>query len=123
MGNSTGHVVQGSQANVDMMVADNQNIVQQDLVAWVACTTWHYPNSENMPMTSGIRHGFSLEPMNFFDENPSMDMPTYLRVMAGEVDAGIRGCPNNCETSNPSGFEKVCTPPSIDCTHNFEGVW
>merc|ERR1712176_180649 len=70
-----GTVVDGSQNNVDMMVADNQSIVQEDLVAWVSCTTWHYPHSENVPMTSGIRHGFSLRPTNFYDENPSMDMP------------------------------------------------
>jgi Cu2+-containing amine oxidase len=112
----------GSQANVDMMSGD-ESIVQQDLVAWVACTTHHYPNSENVPMTSGIRHGFSLEPFNFFDENPSMDMPSYLRVMADEVSAGERGCPDACEEADPAGFEQVCTPPSIDCTHSFAGVW
>merc|ERR1711907_301487 len=108
---ANGTVVDGSQNNVDKMVEDDQNIEQADLVAWVACTTWHYPNSENVPMTSGIRHGFSLEPMNFFDENPSMDMPSYLRVMPHEVDAGERGCPDNCQTEDPSGWEKVCSPP------------
>lgn len=117
-----GNEIDGSQMNVDMMAADDENIVQQDLVAWVACTTWHYPSSENVPMTSGIRHGFSLEPMNFFDENPSMDMPSYLRVMADEVGTE-RGCPDACEEHDPSGFERVCTPPQIDCTHNFAGVW
>lgn len=117
-----GNQIDGSQNNVDMMVADNQNIEQQDLVAWVACTTWHYPYSENVPMTSGIRHGFSIEPMNFYDENPAMDMPSYMRVMADEVGAE-RGCPENCEEKNPAGWEKVCLPPDMDCSHSFAGVW
>lgn len=111
-----------SQNNVDMMCSDDEDIVQKDLVAWVACTTWHYLHTENVPMTSGIRHGFSLEPVNFFDENPSMDMPSYLRVMADEV-GNERGCPDDCDTSDPAGFEKVCTPPQIDCAHHFAGVW
>lgn len=119
---ANGTMVDGSQNNVDKMVEDNQNIEQQDLVAWVACATLHFPDSENVPMTNGMRHGFSLVPMNFYDENPSMDMPSYLRVMADEVGA-VRGCPDSCEEHNPSGWEKVCTPPSVDNTHVFAGVW
>merc|ERR1711907_31338 len=113
--------VSGSTANVDMFSEDDEDIYQQDLVAWVSCTTMHMPYTENVPMTSGIRHGFSLHPINFFDENPSMDMPSYLRVMADEVDAGTRGCPDNCEEHDPVGFEQVCTPPQMDCSHHFEG--
>merc|ERR1712012_1517173 len=105
-----------------MMTKDDENIVQRDLVAWVTCATHHYPNTENMPMTNGIRHGFTLEPMNFYDENPAMDMPSYLRVMASEV-GHERGCLDNCEEQNPAGFGKVCVPPSIKCDHDFAGVW
>jgi len=118
----------GSQMNTDQMAQDNEDIVQQDLVAWVALATMHYPTAENMPMTNAIRHGFSIQPWNFFDENPSMDMPHYLRVMGEEVGAGVRNCQlvnghyENCVKEDPPAVPS-CQPPSVDRTHNFEGVW
>jgi len=117
-----GVLVDGSQMNIDMMMSDNENLEQQDLVAWVACATMHYPTSENMPMTNAMRHGFSIHPWNFFNENPTMDMPHYLRVMADEVGDGVRGCTENCIKEDPPDVPG-CTPVAADLSHNFAGVW
>jgi len=110
----------GSEMNVDMMVSDDENIVQKDLTVWLGLATMHYPTSENMPMTNGIRHGFSLHPHNFFDENPTMDMPNYMRMMPGE--SGERGCEDNCQKADLPSNPQCNTRPD-DVEHSFAGVW
>eukprot|EP00927_Polykrikos_kofoidii_P084832 TRINITY_DN9053_c0_g1_i2.p1 TRINITY_DN9053_c0_g1~~TRINITY_DN9053_c0_g1_i2.p1 ORF type:complete len:948 (+),score=134.45 TRINITY_DN9053_c0_g1_i2:77-2920(+) len=105
------------QVSLDSYI-NGESIVQQDLVAWVSLATLHYPTSENMPMTNRINHGIALEPWNFFDENPSMDMPNYLRMHPGENDQVIVDAKN---TDEPSGAP--CVPPSVDRAHEFAGVF
>nr|XP_014348122.1 PREDICTED: amiloride-sensitive amine oxidase [copper-containing] [Latimeria chalumnae] len=53
---------------------DNQNIINQDLVAWVTVGFLHIPHSEDIPNTAtpGNGVGFFLRPFNFFDEDPSL---------------------------------------------------
>ncbi|KAM5158129.1 diamine oxidase [copper-containing]-like [Mantella aurantiaca] len=55
-------------------IHDNDNIVNQDLVAWVTVGFLHIPHSEDIPNTStpGNAVGFFLRPFNFFDEDPSV---------------------------------------------------
>ena len=54
--------------------ADNESIVQQDLVAWVTVGLMHIPHSEDIPNTGTAANSarFFLRPNNFFDEDPSM---------------------------------------------------
>merc|ERR1712228_980602 len=116
---------EGSQGNVEMYSNDDESIVQQDLVLWLGLATHHLPTSENMPMTSGIKHGFSIMPWNFHDEQPTMDMPIYLRMMPGESgergDDGSAECASCVSSDIPSA--PTCTPRTEDCTHSFAGVW
>eukprot|EP00541_Cyclophora_tenuis_P011894 CAMPEP_0116550624 /NCGR_PEP_ID=MMETSP0397-20121206/5527_1 /TAXON_ID=216820 /ORGANISM="Cyclophora tenuis, Strain ECT3854" /LENGTH=189 /DNA_ID=CAMNT_0004075469 /DNA_START=212 /DNA_END=781 /DNA_ORIENTATION=- len=93
---------------------DGESIVQQDLVAWVTMTSLHLPTSENMPMTNAVMHGFTLAPHNFFDENPAMDMPHYLRMHPVEAagDTRMEDLPE----------VPMCIPPMFDTTHTFAGV-
>merc|ERR1711972_316636 len=118
--NTGGVIASGSEMNVDQMVSDNQNIVQQDQVLWLGLATMHYPNSENMPMTTGVRHGFSIHPFNFFDENPTMDMPSYMRMMPNE--SGERGCEANCQKADLPASPQ-CITPAENLEHKFAGVW
>lgn len=95
---------------------DGENIVQEDLVAWVTLTSMHLPTSENFPMTNMISHGFTLAPHNYFDENPAMDLPHFLRMM------------NPTGTSGDTRKEDLpivpeCTPVKYDTTHTFAGVY
>eukprot|EP00463_Aulacantha_scolymantha_P002682 TRINITY_DN3412_c0_g1_i1.p1 TRINITY_DN3412_c0_g1~~TRINITY_DN3412_c0_g1_i1.p1 ORF type:complete len:269 (+),score=12.86 TRINITY_DN3412_c0_g1_i1:313-1119(+) len=93
---------------------NNESIVQQDLVAWVSLTTLHLPTAEDVPITSAIVHGFTLQPWNFFDENPSMDMPHYLRMYHAEEPGDMR---KEDMPAVPS-----CIPKRFDTTHTFSGV-
>ncbi|KAK3752714.1 hypothetical protein QZH41_018684 [Actinostola sp. cb2023] len=54
--------------------ADNENIRNEDLVAWVTVGLMHVPHTEDMPNTAsaGNTASFFLRPYNFFEEDPSM---------------------------------------------------
>eukprot|EP01001_Neometanema_parovale_P007202 NODE_351_length_2627_cov_68.477236_g331_i0.p1 GENE.NODE_351_length_2627_cov_68.477236_g331_i0~~NODE_351_length_2627_cov_68.477236_g331_i0.p1 ORF type:complete len:775 (+),score=195.80 NODE_351_length_2627_cov_68.477236_g331_i0:56-2380(+) len=58
--------------------ADNENIAQKDLVAWVSCHMLHLPGSEDYPITDMASAGFRIRPYNYFDENPSLDIPNHF---------------------------------------------
>ncbi|XP_032100912.1 amiloride-sensitive amine oxidase [copper-containing] [Sapajus apella] len=53
---------------------NNENIENQDLVAWVTVGFLHIPHSEDIPNTAtpGNSVGFLLRPFNFFPEDPSL---------------------------------------------------
>ncbi|KAG8009317.1 Amiloride-sensitive amine oxidase [copper-containing] [Nibea albiflora] len=55
-------------------IRNNEDIVNQDLVAWVTVGFLHVPHSEDIPNTAtpGNSVGFFLRPFNFFDEDPSL---------------------------------------------------
>ncbi|XP_045693748.1 amiloride-sensitive amine oxidase [copper-containing] [Phyllostomus hastatus] len=53
---------------------NNENIKEEDLVAWVTLGFLHIPHSEDIPNTAtpGNSVGFLLRPFNFFPEDPSV---------------------------------------------------
>ena len=53
---------------------DNENIDNEDMVAWVTMGMMHIPHSEDIPNTAtpGSVASFQLKPFNYFDEDPSM---------------------------------------------------
>jgi len=101
------------QGNFDRMV-DGDSIIQEDLVAWITLCSFHLPTAEDIPMVNTINHGFTLSPHNFFDENPSMDMPHYLRMHPGEEPDDTR--------SEDLPVVPECVPNTFDTTHTFAGV-
>lgn len=54
--------------------SNDENIRDEDLVAWVSVGSFHIPHSEDIPntATAGNTIGFFIRPFNFFDEDPSM---------------------------------------------------
>ena len=54
--------------------SNDENIRDEDLVAWVSIGGFHIPHSEDIPntATAGNTFGFYIRPFNFFDEDPSM---------------------------------------------------
>ena len=58
----------------DKMIKDDENIVNEDLVAWVPIGAVHIPCSEDYPITptTGNQITLFIKPFNYFDEDPSM---------------------------------------------------
>ncbi|XP_043960230.1 amiloride-sensitive amine oxidase [copper-containing] [Gambusia affinis] len=67
-------------------IRNNENIVNQDLVAWVTVGFLHVPHSEDIPNTAtpGNAVGFFLRPFNFFDEDPSLASKSTVIVRPGQ---------------------------------------
>ena len=93
---------------------DGESIVQEDLVAWVTLSILHLPIAENMPMTNLVKHGFTIAPWNFFDEDPAMDLKHYLRMHEGEV-------PGDTRTEDLVAVDE-CIPVLPEYEHTFSGV-
>jgi len=98
---------------------DGENILQEDLVAWISLATIHLPHSEDMPMVNNMKHGVTLEPWNFFDENPTMDMPNYHRMMPGENSDAVMEMRGSAD--EPAAEQ--CVPPTFERTMDFNGVF
>ena len=60
--------------NFDSYLNDNDNILDEDLVAWVPVGGLHIPNTEDVPttFTTGNSYAFFIRPFGYFDEDPSM---------------------------------------------------
>jgi len=74
----------------DALINDNENIENEDLVAWVPIGGPHIPSAEDYPLTPTIGNQFTffLKPFNYFDEDPSYSSAN--NVFIQEVD----GCKN-----------------------------
>nr|XP_061821701.1 amiloride-sensitive amine oxidase [copper-containing]-like isoform X2 [Nerophis lumbriciformis] len=72
--------------NFEDFIRNNENIVNQDLVAWVTVGFLHVPHSEDVPNTAtpGNAVGFFLRPFNFFDEDPSVASRSTVIVRPGK---------------------------------------
>ncbi|KAJ6666652.1 hypothetical protein lerEdw1_020376 [Lerista edwardsae] len=100
--------------NFENFVRNNENLENQDLVAWVTVGFLHIPHSEDIPNTStpGNVVGFYLRPFNFFDEDPSVASRRTIIVRPGEpgTKEGVQiqrwtpSSPDPCITGEPFSY-------------------
>ncbi|KAL7990929.1 hypothetical protein Chor_014359 [Crotalus horridus] len=87
---------------------NNENIVNEDLVAWINAGFLHIPHAEDIPNTAtlGNEIGFFLRPYNYFDDDPSMYSPdsVYFNQLLD---------PSSCEINQLACLAKIasCLPP------------
>lgn len=55
--------------------ANNESIINQDLVAWVTMGFHHVPRPEDWPLMPVAKHSFEIRPVGFFARNPAIDIP------------------------------------------------
>ncbi|KAK3595158.1 hypothetical protein CHS0354_028595 [Potamilus streckersoni] len=68
--------------NLQKYIDDNDDIVDEDLVAWITLGTHHIPQTENIPNanTVGSQMSFFIIPFNYFEEDPSMNSRDAVRI-------------------------------------------
>ncbi|KAK0049905.1 amine oxidase [copper-containing], partial [Biomphalaria pfeifferi] len=79
--------------NFTTFYSDNENIVDEDLVLWITCGSYHIPSSEDLPTTAtvGASMGFYLLPFNYHDECPSMTSRDAILVRHADPSDAKRG--------------------------------
>ncbi|KAJ0058443.1 hypothetical protein NL108_014646 [Boleophthalmus pectinirostris] len=99
-------------------IQDNENILNQDLVAWVTAGFLHIPHAEDIPntVTVGNGGGVLLRPHNYFNEDPSIDSPDSVYLGPGSE--------SSCDTNRMACLaQETCAPEMEPFTyHGFEGV-
>jgi primary-amine oxidase len=55
--------------------ANNESLVNQDVVVWYTFGVTHIPRPEEWPVMSSTHAGFKMIPAGFFPRNPGLDVP------------------------------------------------
>ncbi|XP_061080900.1 retina-specific copper amine oxidase [Conger conger] len=99
-------------------IDDNENIMEQDLVAWVTTGFLHIPHAEDIPntVTVGNGGGVILRPHNYFDQDPSVDSPDAAYIHPTS--------PEQCENNRMACLaQETCHQELPPFTYNaFDGV-
>ena len=61
-------------------IFDNENLENEDLVAWITMGFHHVPMAEDWPIMPVEYAGFTLLPVGFFDQNPALDVAPPLKA-------------------------------------------
>ena len=64
-----------SGAGLPRWVADDESLVNQDVVVWYTLGITHIPRPEEWPIMPAAHVGFRLIPGGFFARNPALDVP------------------------------------------------
>jgi len=93
--------------NFDEYMNDNENIANQDIVAWIPLGVLHIPNTEDIPVTvtTGNRFSFFLRPFGYFDEDPSMSSTNAVQATTdgkGGTTVETYGTPEDSTCPVPS---------------------
>ncbi|XP_023813655.1 primary amine oxidase, liver isozyme [Oryzias latipes] len=99
-------------------IEDDENIDNEDLVAWVTTGFLHIPHAEDIPntVTVGNGGGVLLRPHNYFNEDPS--------VHSGDAVYFVPGSEESCDSNRMACFaQETCGPVLEPFTyHGFDGV-
>ena len=89
----------------DKRLDDDENIVSEDLVAWVPVGSMHIPSTEDYPTTATLGNQLTLfiKPFNYFDEDPSMASAdnVYIAKTKSKVFTDTNNTPKEATCSIP----------------------
>merc|ERR1711990_821628 len=61
--------------DLDRFLSDGEDILDEDLVAWISLSKEHIVRQEDLPLVSNFGVAFSLQPWNFFVQNTVASPP------------------------------------------------
>lgn len=104
------------QVDFRKFLANDENIVNQDLVAWVSVGMMHVPHSEDIPNTATAANSasFFIRPFNYFDEDPSIGSTN--AILMTPVEHGSNSVERHGTPTGP-----VCVP--MNNTMPFDGTF
>ncbi|WP_441339098.1 copper amine oxidase, partial [Pseudarthrobacter sulfonivorans] len=70
----------GADDGLHIWTQKDRNIVDQDLVVWYTFGMHHVVRLEDWPVMPRQNIGFMLEPHGFFDQNPTLNLPSNIEA-------------------------------------------
>jgi len=67
------------QQDLDRFLSDGEQLLDEDLVAWISVGREHIVRQEDLPLVSNFGASFSLQPWNFFVQNVAASPPWMSR--------------------------------------------
>lgn len=80
---------------ITAFIAGDEPLVGEDIVLWHTFGLTHFPRSEDWPVMPMDYAKFTLKPYNFFDRNPTLNVPAPVKSAhcgTGEGDSGADTC-------------------------------
>ncbi|MBQ7803085.1 primary-amine oxidase [Rhodococcus sp. (in: high G+C Gram-positive bacteria)] len=78
---------------IPQFIADDAPLVGEDLILWHTFGLTHFPRAEDWPVMPMDYAKFSLRPYNFFDRNPTLNVPAPTNEKhCGTTDEASGGC-------------------------------
>ncbi|SIR88866.1 primary-amine oxidase [Haladaptatus litoreus] len=74
---------------------ENRNIEEEDLVLWYTLGVNHVTRPEDWPVLSAQVYSFKLQPVNFFEKSPAIDVPPQHAIENQDVPSH-----GNCEMNS-----------------------
>ena len=82
--------------------SQDRPIENEDVVLWYTVGVTHFVRPEDWPIMPMTKAGFSLQPVGFFDRNPTLDIPPPRRTCC-HSDKAARGTEQSSPASLPLG--------------------
>lgn len=93
---------QGIESLIKQRAESNEALVRnEDIVIWHTFGSTHNPRIEDWPVMPSEKMAVSLKPVNFFDQNPSLDVATSSREDSAQTQSKLYS-----ECSNPVGIDR-----------------
>jgi len=90
-------------------IADDENLVGEDVVLWYVFGIHHITRPEDWPIMPVDKISFFLKPSGFFDRNPSLDAPRSAAHCAPK-DGSTGGCGDGCCGGANDAADEVSGP-------------
>ena len=106
--------------NFEEFLGDNNDITDQDLVAWVSIGCIQFPSSEDIPNTATSTNTarFFLRPFNYFDADPSINSTGAVFIKPSTDKSGSSP---PVVVSRVNRSKDVCVPRKYDI--NLTGTY
>ncbi|KAK6189020.1 hypothetical protein SNE40_005073 [Patella caerulea] len=110
--------------NFTQYSADNENLIDKDLVIWITVGMYHIPHTEDIPLTSTVdkQSTFYIIPFNYFPRDPSVDSQDGIRVQYNNSQNPADGVLIESHEELP-GHRCITTPFNLTAlTDNPDGL-
>jgi primary-amine oxidase len=91
------------QSGIPAFIEGDEPLVGEDIVLWHTFGLTHFPRNEDWPVMPMDYAKFTLRPYNFFDRNPTLNVPAPEKAHACTCSAGSCACAHHAGDAHEHG--------------------